>query len=393
MKARVLLLAAIVALSGAVALAESQDAGKPKFKFSPNGRIQLDGAVFGPERKAGFADGVALSDIRLGANLEYGGWMAKIELGYAFGKLGVKDVYMQYRFNPSNFIRGGYFIHQFGLQAGTGAANKETFEAPVTDMYMNATGRNLGFMYQHNDRNFLGAVSGIVGTKVTERASESGKVSIGALCRLAWHPAIEDGKIAQVGVSGWYQSAFHKGTKESDGSLKVSPGYFGFSASYPTRVDDVALVSTNIENARGVFKLSPEFQLAYGRFALAGQYYYMNVNRKGGMAHFQAQGAYGIFRALLLGDTGYGYDGAGGCLAQPKPKTLECVLSYDYTNASDKKAMIWGGISNDMAVTFNYYINKYMLCRLRWSYTNLRNSANEPNNHVNIIEARVQFKF
>lgn len=69
------------------------------------------------------------------------------------------------------------------------------------------------------------------------------------------------------------------------------------------------------------------------------------------------------------------------------------MLSYNYTNANSAKAQIWGGITNDYSVTFNYYINKYMLCRLRYSYTNIRNAADMPDNHVNIVEARVQFKF
>ena len=142
-----------------------------------------------------------------------------------------------------------------------------------------------------------------------------------------------------------------------------------------------------------MFKLSPEFLLAYDRFALGGQYYYMNVNRREDLKHFRAQGVYGVFRALILGDRSYGYSGADCGLALPKPKTLECVLSYNYTDASDSRAMIRGGVTNDYSVTLNYYINKYMLCRLRWSYTDLRNSASEPRNHVNIVEARVQFKF
>lgn len=69
------------------------------------------------------------------------------------------------------------------------------------------------------------------------------------------------------------------------------------------------------------------------------------------------------------------------------------MLGYNYTNANSRRAGIYGGISNDFSVTFNYYINKYMLARLRWSYTNVRGSSVVPDNHVNIIEARVQFKF
>ena len=98
--------------------------------------------MFGPEHKAGFADGIALPDIRVGGKAEYGNWLAKIDVGYAFGKIGMKDVYIQYKFNPTNLLRGGYFVHQFGLQSATSSSFKETFEAPITDTYMNASGHS-----------------------------------------------------------------------------------------------------------------------------------------------------------------------------------------------------------------------------------------------------------
>lgn len=395
MKTTKLLAAALMGLSVIIPSAHAQENDGPKFKFTPAGRILMDGAVFAPGHKHGFSDGVAIPDIRLGGKATYGDWLAKIDVGYSYGKIGLKDVYLQYSFNDNNLLRGGYFVHQFGLQSATSSSMKETFEAPITDTYMSATGRNTGFMFLHYKDQFLASASAIIGTKITERASDSGKVSLGVISRLLWRPLRSQngsGDVAQVGVSGWYQSAFHKATPKDDGGLSISPGYFDFSAAYPTRVDNVTLLNTDIEDARGVFKLSPEFLLAKGRFSLAGQYYYMNVNRKNA-PHFTAQGAYGVLRALILGDSNYGYSSIDGGLAIPKPKTLECVLSYNYTNASDGKARIWGGITNDWSVSFNYYINKYMMCRLRWSYTNVRDASDVISNHVNIIQARIQFKF
>lgn len=386
--------AAVIATALAFAPVMRADEGDgPKFKFTPSGRILLDGAVFGPTHHGMFADGVAMPDIRLGGKAEYGNWMAKIDIGYSYGKIGMKDVYLQYKFNDNNLIRGGYFVHQFGLQSATSSSFKETFEAPITDTYMNATGRNLGFMFMHYKDQFLATLSAFTGTKMTEHANDNGKISIGAMTRLLWRPIRTDGNVVQVGMSGWYQTANHKYEELPDGSKGISKGSFNYSATYPTRVDNVTLLSTDISDARSVVKLSPEFLLATGPVSLAGQYYYMNVNRKNGNHAFISNGAYGVFRALLFGDKQYGYSSVDGGLALPKPKTLECVLSYNYTNASNYKAAIYGGITNDYSITFNYYINKYMLCRLRYSYTQVRQAADIPRNHVNIVEARVQFKF
>ena len=54
---------------------------------------------------------------------------------------------MQYSFNQSNLLRLGYFVHQFGLNAATSSSMKPAMEAPVSDTYFAATGRNLGLMY------------------------------------------------------------------------------------------------------------------------------------------------------------------------------------------------------------------------------------------------------
>ena len=71
------------------------------------------------------------------------------------------------------------------------------------------------------------------------------------------------------------------------------------------------------------------------------------------------------------------------------------IVGYNYTDASCSKAEIYGGRTNDYSVTLNYYINKYMLARLRYSYTDVRNSSKLDYHkcHVNTIQARVQFIF
>lgn len=152
MKTKLILSAAFIMASAVIPSVNAQDE-KPKFKFTPAGRILLDGAVFTPHHD-GFADGVAIPDIRLGGKAEYGNWLAKIDVGYSFGKIGLKDVYLQYKFNDNNLLRGGYFVHQFGLQSATSSSMKPSFEAPITDTYMNATGRNLGVMYMYDKTTF-----------------------------------------------------------------------------------------------------------------------------------------------------------------------------------------------------------------------------------------------
>lgn len=217
-----------------------------------------------------------------------------------------------------------------------------------------------------------------------ENATEMDKQGWGAQTRLVWRPLHSEGNAFQIGCSLNYSTP-----TEDDHSA------FSYSSNFPSRVSKVNLLTADIDHARGLFKMTPEVLFIHNNFALEAQYYYMNVARKDGFHNYRAQGAYGLFRTLLFGGI-YGYSHADCGMATPPAKSLELVLGYNYTNASDSRAGIFGGISNDASCTFNYYINKYMIARLRYSYTNVRNRLVEgllPSRHVNTIEARLQIIF
>lgn len=397
-------LTALVAVA-TLGIASAQAQYENKVKIQPTGRILLDGAVYMPDGALyestdaegniisgpRFSDGAALPDIRMGAKVSYGHWQAKIDVGYGYQKLGFKDVFIQYNFNPSNYLRGGYFVHQFGLNAATSSSMKPMMEAATTDDFFKATGRNVGIEYVHDKDQFFTGVSAIIdGTSMSKPANEQGKVSVGGLTRLVWRPYHNQGLITQVGTSFWYQSALH--TLEPDGD--ASTGFFNYSANFPTRVNKIGMLEAYVSDAKSVFKFSPELLLAYDRVAVEGQYYYMNIARRGDLANYRAQGGYGMLRGILIGEA-YGYSHGDAGLATPGPKSLEMILGYNYTDASCRDAGIFGGRSNDFSLTFNYYINKYMMARLRYSYTNVSNSEllDYHKCHVNTIQARIQILF
>lgn len=362
-----------------------------KLTITPAGRILLDGAVYTPGGD-GLNAGAALPDIRFGGKMTYDNWTAKIDVGYGFGKLSMKDIYLQYKFNGSSLLRGGYFVHQFGLNAATSSSMKPAMEAPTSDDFFKATGRNLGIMYVYDHKAFFAGVSAILdGTSLTTPSNQQGKASYGGVTRLVYRPLHSTGFIVQAGVSGWLQSALHKAT-EDGGEYAVSQGYFDFGANFPTRVCKTAMLSADVTDASSVFKFTPELLLAKNRLALEGQYYYMNVKRKGGLKSYKASGVYGLLRGILIGGD-YGYSSADAGLATPAPKTLEVVAGYNYTDANCSEAGIFGGRTNDASLTFNYYVNKYVIARLRYCYTNVKDGDVIPNRHVNMVQARIQVKF
>lgn len=388
MKTR-LITAAAIALLSLPAIAQDD---APKFKVTPTGRILMDAAAFmggnkdydavGDEK---FVDGVAIPDVRLGVKASYGNWDAKIDVGFGYGKVGLKDIYLQYNFNDANLLRGGYFCPQFGLNTETSSSMKPSMEEPRSNEFFYSNPRLLALMYEYSKGQFLSATSLLCESNAMKNtANTMGKQAWGAETRFVWRPKHVDYDVIQVGISLNYMKP------TADNHTAAS-----YSSTFPSRVSSVSLLDANVTDAKGTFKLSPEFLFIKDRFALETQYYYMNVARKNGNHAYVAQGAYGLARFMILGK-GYPYTMGDGGVSTPAGKSLEVVLGYDYVNASHSKANIYGGISNDISCTVNYYINKWMLARLRYSYTTVRDRMVEnlcPKRHVNILEARLQIKF
>ncbi len=381
---------AVASLCTFSALAD--DDNTPKFSIKPTGRILMDGAVYmGGNSKiendedTKFVDGVAIPDLRLGAKASYGKWKAKIDVGFGYGKVGLKDTYIEYDINESNLIRGGYFVPQWGLNSETSSSMKPSYEEPTSNEFFYANPRLLALMWVYDKGKYFAGTSVFTeAAAMTNNATAMGKQSWGVQTRLLFRPNHVDGDVLQLGCSFNYSSP---NNDEHNG--------FSYSANFPSRVSKVTDLSATVDHAKGSFKLSPEFLLIKGNVAFEAQYYYMNVIRKDGFKNFKAHGAYGMFRTLLIGSQ-YTYTHADAGVATPAARSLEMVLGYNYTKASDSAAGVWGGISQDANCTFNYYINSWMIARLRYSYTTVRNRRVEnllPKRHVNILEARLQIIF
>lgn len=387
MKMIALALAAV--LLGSSAAMAADDA--PKFSVKPTGRILMDGAMYfdGNDNidanDTRFVDGVAIPDVRLGAKASYGKWKAKIDIGFGYGKLSMKDIYLEYGFNDANLIRAGYFVPQWGLNSETSSSMKPTYEEPSANEFFYANPRLLAAMWQYDKGDFFSGVSVFAeAAAMTNNATAMGKQAWGAENRFVWRPRHATGDVVQIGISLNYSSP----TDDNHSG-------FAYTAAFPSRVSKVTNLSATVDHARGLFKMTPELLLARGRFALESQYYYMNIARKDGYHNYKAQGVYALLRSQLIGN-GYVYSHADAGLATPAKGTLELNLCYNYVDASDAKAEVWGGRSHDVSATLNYYINSWMLARLRYSYTTVNDRVVEdltPSRHVNTLEARVQIIF
>lgn len=365
--------------------AAAANAQENKLVVKPSGRILMDAAFLNSSNKAvdeQCVDGVNVPDIRIGMKVSYGKWEGKADIGYARGSVSPKDIFIQYNFNKQNFLRGGYFVHQFGYQSATSSSFKVSMEEPETHSAFGVGGRLVGLMYEHSDNKFMGTGSIYTDAQSFKKQSNhTGYQGSGFLTRLVYHPLIEKGNLFHVGIGLNYELA-----AENRSNME-------FKAPYPVRVAGINAIGAKITDAKNDFKFSGELMAAKGHVGIEGQYIFMNVDRKGDAKSYNAWGAYGNLRFLLNNEYEYVKNDAG--IATPAPKSWELVAAYNYTDMNDAKAGFHGGKLSDWALTMNYYINKYMIWRVSGHIVRAGESdySGFNKNTFRVIETRLQFKF
>lgn len=365
--------------------AAAANAQENKLVVKPSGRILMDAAFLSSSNKAvdeQCVDGVNVPDIRIGMKVSYGKWEGKADIGYARGSVSPKDIFIQYNFNKENFLRGGYFVHQFGYQSATSSSFKVSMEEPETHSAFGVGGRLVGLMYEHSDDKFMGTGSIYTDAQsFKKQTNQTGYQGTGLLTRLVYHPLIEKGNLFHVGIGLNYELA-----AENRSNME-------FKAPYPVRVAGINAIGAKITDAKNDFKFSGEVMAAKGHVGIEGQYIFMNVDRKGDAKSYKAWGAYGNLRFLLNNEYEYVKNDAG--IATPAPKSWELVAAYNYTDMNDAKAGFHGGKLSDWALTMNYYINKYMIWRVSGHIVRAGESdySGFNKNTFRVIETRIQFKF
>lgn len=365
--------------------AAAANAQENKLVVKPSGRILMDAAFLSSSNKAvdeQCVDGVNVPDIRIGMKVSYGKWEGKADIGYARGSVSPKDIFIQYNFNKQNFLRGGYFVHQFGYQSATSSSFKVSMEEPETHSAFGVGGRLVGLMYEHSDDKFMGTGSVYTDAQsFKKQTNQTGYQGTGLLTRLVYHPFIEKGNLFHVGIGLNYELA-----AENRSNME-------FKAPYPVRVAGINAIGAKITDAKNDFKFSGELMAAKGHVGIEGQYIFMNVDRKGDAKSYNAWGAYGNLRFLLNNEYEYVKNDAG--IATPAPKSWELVAAYNYTDMNDAKAGFHGGKLSDWALTMNYYINKYMIWRVSGHIVRAGESdySGFNKNTFRVIETRLQFKF
>lgn len=187
---------------------QAQEKTESKLVVKPSGRILLDAGLFdaSDEINNQLNDGMAIPDMRVGFKATYEDRAAKVDIGYAYGKVGMKDVFIEHSLGKKSLIRAGYFVHQYGLQSATSSSFKISMEEPRSNQALN-NARLLGVMFEHSDLRYLVTTSFFSETDAMKMTSDkTGNQGIGVMARALYRPFTEPGRIFHVGVSGAYES-------------------------------------------------------------------------------------------------------------------------------------------------------------------------------------------
>lgn len=364
----------------------------PKFKVVPSGRVLIDGALYVSPEKSVFKDGMAIPEARLGAKMYYGKWSSWIDVGFAYGKIGLRNMWIQYDFNENHNLRIGNFLQPFGYQSPTTSNNKSTFEQPIASALF-TPGLQLGVSYTFQNQSFYSASAFHVESSALTNVMNYplfNQQGYTILSRFVWRnkKAINPGTpIFQAGISLGFSSPDRHLVDDQD----IHSG-FTVSATFPTKVSTVTALSAVIGDARNKFKLTPELIFAYRRVAFESQYFFQTISRKHNLKAYNAQSGYITIRGILLGGN-YSYNASVAHLTHPKKHTLELVADYNYSTLSDPKSGIWGGRANSMSFTLNYYFNAYITARLNYAYTHVWGRRDENPLTQNAIQLRLMLLY
>lgn len=343
---------------------------EPKFRVVPNGRLLIDGALYASPEKSLFKDGMAIPEARLGVRMFYGKWSSWIDFGFAYGKIGLRNMWIQYDFNNQNSLRVGNFLQPFGYQSPTTANNKPTFEQPLASALF-TPGLQLGLMYTFKNASFYSASAFHVESSALTNVMNYplfNQQGYSLLTRFAWRNMNFkqiDNLLLQAGLSLGFSSP----ERHLVGDYDMHDAFTN-SAYFPTKVSSVTALSSTVDNAKNRFKLSPELLVSYKKWALESQYFYQTISRRNHFDNCNAQGFYATVRGILIGSD-YTYDSSQAVLANPGKKSLEFVADYNFSDLTDS----FSGKANSVSLTLNYYFNSYITARLNYTYTHVYDFA------------------
>jgi len=350
------------------------------YRFWMDNRVQLDAAVFSNDTYNPIGNGINIRRARVAFKaVLWNNWYAELDLDFAGSAIEMKDMIIGYIMPEQNLIfRAGQFKESFGMETTT-TSRYLTFMERSFISKMDAS-RHLGFQAAHwaDKYSLFGGVHfNTQGEYEEVEFSQDQNKDYGLdegyslTGRAVFRPIFDQEKVIHLGVAGTYRTP--------KTSLEV-PNTVRYSTRTHTSINRKKYLDTDVisgvENEVG---LNFELAGAYKGFMFQGEYKNYDVNRMDGLESVNLNGFYMQAGYLLLGGR-YVYNKAEGEFTRIQRGQsygdLEVALRYDFVDANDFDAEVYGGSAEGYALGLNYYFNPNVKFMMNYIYNNHDRFAN-----------------
>lgn len=350
------------------------------FEWRVIGRVLMDAGFFRSDSTK-LGNGVVMGDIRLGALVHFlQDWTGKIEVGYAYNKVALKDTYIAYKWG-NNTLKAGHYFEPFGTEIQV-ATTAYRFMNMSTTSTAFGDGRKLGVSYAYNQKCFT-VVGGFFGNSDLEN-SKNGDAGYTLTAQVIGRPVYEEDKVVHLGLS----AHFSEPDKEKKDKLVYKAG----APTYVLNREKNKFLLAEIDHVTNQWRTGADIIVLYKGIYFQSECLVAHVNRHGGR-NYTGKGVYSQIGYLLGGDKQYRYDRTNGWVANPNPKNIELLFRYNITDLNDKKAGIMGGQAQDITLGINYFFNKYVVAKLNYTYMFTDKQAVNGREELDYVQLRLQLRF
>ncbi len=357
------------------------------YHFWMDNRVQLDAAIFSNDTYNPIGNGLTIRRARIAFKaVLWNNWYAELDLDFSGSDIEMKDMIIGYIFEEHNLIlKAGHFRESFGMETLT-TSRYLTFMERSLISKMDAS-RHLGFQANTWGERYSLAGGVFFNTQgdyeEVEYSQDQNKdlgidEGISLTGRAVFRPIYDKGKVLHLGVSGTYR------TPKTDTEF---PNMFRYSTRSHTSINRKKYIDTDdIFGVENEVAFDLELAGAFKNLMFQGEYKYYTVNREKSdglgsvdLPTVNLDGFYVQAGYLLFGGR-YNYNRADGeftRLTRGKDYgELEVALRYDYVNANDFDAQVYGGSAEGYSLGLNYYVNPNVKFMMNYIYNNHDRYAN-----------------
>ncbi|QCX40149.1 porin [Aureibaculum algae] len=343
-------------------------------------RIQFDGGIFSNDALNPIGNGATIRRARFAIKaIIWNNWYGELDLDFSGSAVELKDAYVKYTFDSGDLnIKAGHFRESFGLETNTTSRYVTFIERSLSSKL--DPSRHLGIQANHwKDKYILsgGAHFNTVGELEEVTLSQDANKDFGLdegyafTGRVVYRPIIDNDKVLHLGVAATYRTP--QTTAEVPNSFRYSTrSYSSINRKKYIDTDDIL----NVDNTN-MF----DFELAgaYKGLMFQSEYKIVNVNRMDDLSSVNIDGFYAQAGYLLFGGK-YNYNKAEGEFTRisrgKKYGDLELAFRYDYVDANDFDAEVYGGSAEGYTFGLNYHFNPNVKFMVNYVYTNNDRYAN-----------------